>query len=98
MTPLAQLTNTVLTKIINHKRQIETYLTVKFPVTSNRGIKYLFVIYEYNSNIILILTMKARSYSEFIRVFKYLHDNLLTRGFKPAYMRLDNEASITFQR
>ena len=31
--PLLQLTNTVLTKIIDHKRKIATYLTGKFPVT-----------------------------------------------------------------
>ena len=42
--------------------------------------------------------MKERSYSEFIRVFKGLHDHLLTRGLKPAYMRLDKEASHAFQR
>ena len=33
MKPLEQLTNIVLTKIIYHKRQIETYFTVKLPVT-----------------------------------------------------------------
>ena len=34
--------------------------------------------------------MKERSYSEFTRVFKDLHEHQLTRGLKPAYMRLDN--------
>ena len=33
MKPLVQCTNTVFTKIINHKRQIAAYLTGKFPVT-----------------------------------------------------------------
>ena len=42
--------------------------------------------------------MKERSCSKFIRVFRDLHDHLLTRGLKPAYMRLDNEASHAFQR
>ena len=50
MNPLVQCTNTVFTKIIDHKRQIATDLTGKFPVTSNRGNKYLFVLYDYDSN------------------------------------------------
>ena len=98
MTPLSQRTNTVFTKIINYKRQISTDLTGKFPVTSNRGNKYIFVIYEYKRNRIFIRPMKARSYSKFIWVFKDLHEHLLTRGLNPEYMILDNEASPDFQR
>ena len=41
--------------------------------------------------------MKSRLDIEFIRVFTDLHEHLLTRGVKPAYMRLDNEASPAFQ-
>ena len=73
MKPLTQLTNTVFTNIINHKSQISTYLTGELPVTSNKGKKYLFVLYEYNSNSILICPMKARSDSKFVRFFKDLH-------------------------
>ena len=90
MKPLAQSTNTVFTKIIDHKKQIATDLPGKSPVTSNRGNKYIFLLYEYNSNSILIRPMKARSDSEFVRVFRDLHENLLTRGLKGTYMRLDN--------
>ena len=98
MKPLEQRTNTVFTKIINHKRKIATYITVKFPVTSNRGNNYLFVLYDYDSNCIIIRPMKSRAYSEFIRVFTDLHEHLLARGIKPAYMILDNESSPAFQR
>ena len=41
--------------------------------------------------------MKAISDSKFIRVFKDLHDHLLSRGIKPAHMRLDKEASPAIQ-
>ena len=37
MSPLAQRTNTVFTKVIYHKIQTATNLTGKFPVTSNSG-------------------------------------------------------------
>ena len=42
--------------------------------------------------------MKERSDSEFIRVLKDLHEPLPTRGTKPEYMILENEASTYFQR
>ena len=45
MTPLAQYTHTLLTKIINHKRQIATELTGKSHVTINRVNNYLFILY-----------------------------------------------------
>ena len=58
MKPLVQHTNTVFTKIIDHKQKIATDLTGKLPVTSNRGNKYLFVLYNYDRNFILIRPMK----------------------------------------
>ena len=42
--------------------------------------------------------MKEISDSESIQVFKDLHEHILTRGLKPEYMRLENEASPDFQR
>ena len=90
MISLAQNTNTVFTKIIYHRRQMGKDLTGKLPLTSNRGNKYLFMIYDYNINMILIQPMKEISDRKFIRVFKDLHEHLLTRGIKPSCMKMDN--------
>ena len=90
MKPLVQFNNTVFTKIIDHKRQIATEVTGRFPVTSNRGNKCLCFLYDYDSNSILVRPMKSRADSESIQVFTDLHDHLLTRGLKPAYMILDS--------
>ena len=95
---LVQKINALFANIIDHKRKIATDLTGKFPVTSNRVNTYLFFLYNYDSNCIIIHPIKSRLYSDFIRVFTDLHYHLLTRWIKPAYMRLDNEASPTFQR
>ena len=54
ITPLAQRTNTVFTKIIDYKRQLATDFTGKLPVTSNKGNKYLFVLYEYSKNSVFL--------------------------------------------
>ena len=95
MKPLVQRTNIVFTKIIDRKRQIATDLTWKFPVTSNRGNKYLFVLYDSDRNCIIIHPMESREENEFIQVFTDLHEHLLTRGTNTAYMRLYNEAYPT---
>ena len=98
MKPLVQCTNTVFTKIIDYNQKIAIYITGKPPVTSNRGNKYIFVLYDYARNCIFIRPMKSRADSKFTRVFTDLHEHLLTRGLNPAYMRLDNEVSPAFQR
>ena len=95
---LVQRINTVFTKIINHKRKIATDLKVKFPVTSNMGNNYLFLLYDYESNCILIRPMNSRARCEFIRSLMDVHEHLCTRDIKPAYIILDNEASPAFQR
>ena len=41
--------------------------------------------------------MKVIPNSKFIRVFKDLHENQLTRVLKKTYMRLDNESYLAFQ-
>ena len=63
---MVQKTNTVVTKIIDHKRLLATDLTGKFPVTSNRENKYLLFLYDYDINCVLIRPMKSRADSEFI--------------------------------
>ena len=59
---------------------------------------YLFVLYDYDMNIILVRLMKVITYNKCIQVLKDLNGKLLTRGLKPAYMQLDNEAPPEFQR
>ena len=83
MKPLVQLTNIVFTEIIDHNRQIATCLTVKFPITSNRVNKYIFVLYDYYSNFILLRPMKSLSDSKFVLVFKDFHEHLIYREVKP---------------
>ena len=63
---MEQQTNAVFTNNIDHKRQIATYITGKFPVTSNSGNMYIFVLYDYDRNIILFRPMKSSTCSDFI--------------------------------
>ena len=97
MERLETRSNHVFTNIIDPQEHIATELTGRLPATSNRGKKYLFILYKYNSNCILVCPMKNRTEKEFIPVFQYLHGNLTKRGLKPNYMQLDNKASPVFQ-
>ena len=83
MTLMTQHTNTLFTKIIDKNRKIGTDLKGKFPLTPSRGNKYLFILYKWDNNIILIRPMKAISESGFIRFFKDIHTHPLTRGLNP---------------
>ena len=60
METLETHSNHVFTDIINPQQKIATNLTGQFPVTSNRGNEYLFVLYDTDRSIILLHTMKNR--------------------------------------
>ena len=49
--------NHVFAKIIYPQQRIATHLTGLLPVTSNRVNKYLFLLYEYDINSILVRTI-----------------------------------------
>ena len=76
---LETCSNHVFIKIINSQERIATDLTGRFPVTSDRGKKYLFILYEYDSNYILVRPMKNRTDKESVQVFQDLHGHLTKR-------------------
>ena len=71
--------------------------TGKLPTTSRRGHKYLFILYSYDPNSILILLIKSREEKEFLRVHDVVIEYLEVRGLKPSIQRLDNEASKAYK-
>ena len=72
---------------------IYTDLCGRFPHTSLRGNKYVFILYEYDSNSILAEPMKNRSDAEMCRVYAKAVNRLKQAGFRPQLHYLDNEAS-----
>ena len=66
----------------------------KFSYTSSRGAQYFLVLYHYDSNIILIQTLKNRTVQEikkngYLKLYKILK----ARGNAPKPFILDNETS-----
>ena len=65
----------------------------KFPYTSSRGTQYFLVLYHYDSNAILIHTLKNRTAQEIKNGYLTLYNTLKLRGNAPKTFILDNETS-----
>ena len=74
-------------------RQVHTDQTGKFPVTSTRGMKYVFVLYDYDSNSIHPVPIKNRNAESILEAYQQVHAKLVQAGLKPQLHRLDNECS-----
>jgi hypothetical protein len=73
--------------------QIYTDQTGRFPVVSSRGNKYIMILYDYDSNVILAQPIKDRTAPELLKAFQVMEQELVATGLKPKPMKLDNEAS-----
>jgi hypothetical protein len=94
---LDQRTNIVFANVFETTGQIYTDLPGRFPIQSNRGNQYTFVLYNRDSNDILAERMKNLTDREMVRAFKHLHTYLCDRGLRPKLQKLDNEAWAALQ-
>jgi hypothetical protein len=89
-----QRTHQVFSAIVDSGTgKIYTDQTGRFPVTSSCGHKYLFVLYDYDSNAILAEPIKSRKQNELLRAYQTLTRHLRKQGLTPKLQRLDNECS-----
>jgi hypothetical protein len=77
--------------------QIYTDLTGRFTTTSLGGNKYILILYDYDSNSILLAPMKNRGDKDMVRAFDLLIQSLIIRGLKHSLQRLENEASLALR-
>jgi hypothetical protein len=73
--------------------QISSDQTGRFPVTASTGMKYVLVVYDYNSNAILAEPLLNRGAKTILAAYTKIHTLLVQRGLRPQLQRLDNEAS-----
>ena len=60
---------------------------------SNRGMKYIFVLYDYDSNAILAAPMKSRKGVDMVKAFDECYKQLKDDVVTPILKYLDNEVS-----
>ena len=56
--------------------------------------KYQMVLYDYDSNNILVKPMNSRTAAEHKCAYKVVFNHLTSRGLRPKLHKLDNEASV----
>ena len=83
----------VYVKVYNMKDTIYSDQTGRFPKTSMQGNKYIMVMVEVDSNVILVKLMKSRHDEEMTRAYKHLMLRLERAGIKPKKHVMDNEVS-----
>ena len=91
-----QIVSTAVVPITTGK--IFTDQTGQFPVQSETGNKYVFVLYDYNSNAILAEPIKNRKGQSLIDAFIKLTNILISKGLQPKFQILDNEASFVLKQ
>ena len=90
--PSNSRTNLVFAKPINLTGLICSDQTGRFPVTSNRGNKYIMVILDYDSNAIITRPLPSRSQTHLLQAFASVNNYLISIGRQPKFVRIDNEA------
>jgi hypothetical protein len=67
--------------------------TGRFPVRSSRGNQYVFILYDFDSNVILSHPLHNRQAKEITNAWTTLDSQLRMNGANPALQILDNECS-----
>ena len=99
-TPIATQTHTIYAATLDPKQPTGNSfsdLTGRFPIQSNRGANYIFVLYDYDSNAILVRPLRNPSAYEIQRLFTSVHAYLVARGLRPRLHTLDNKASTSLK-
>ena len=73
-------------------------LTGSFPYPSTRGARYLFIMYDYDSNAILVHTLKTKQAHEIKHAWLTLTNRLMQTGHVIKHYVLDNECSFDLKR
>ena len=90
-------TNLCYATTMNIRRQVSSDLTGRFPVPSSSGNHYLLVVYDYDSNAILMQPTPNRKAESLVATYEKIHKRLTRGGCTPILQRLDNEASQAFK-
>jgi len=94
----AKKMNDIFVKTYELSDEIHTDQTGKFPVTSQRGYRYIMVGIHIDANYIFCETMKNRTEGEMITAYQKMVDRMEIAGLGLKHHRLDNECSENFKK
>lgn len=79
--------------VVEAHGQVYSDQTGRFVTPSSTGNNYIMVVYDYDSNAILVEPIRNRQAATLVAAYQVLHTRLCEHGCRPQLQRLDNEAS-----
>ena len=88
-------THETICTIIDFRQKEKAYadLTGRFPFVSSKGNQYFVVVYDYDSNLILVEVIPDRNAETITKAYLKIYNMLKKRGRPPKTFILDNEVS-----
>ena len=87
------ITITDVKKFVTHSGKAYMDLTGKFPYMSSRGNQYLLVMYDFDSNAIVVEPLKSRQAKQIYNAFQLCEQKISNGACKPKIYILDNECA-----
>jgi hypothetical protein len=96
MEPLSQepfntRTQIIFMTIIEITNSVFSDQLSQFPITFNRGKKYVVIFYIFDANFVKYVPIKNRMKEELLRAYKLVYAYLTARGFKPHLHKMEKE-------
>jgi len=76
---------------------VSTNVSGRFLCTSSRGMNHVFLLYDYDSNAILVAPIESREDVDLLAGYTTCHTRLTAAGITPVLHCLDNEVSKTLR-
>ena len=80
-------------KIIKPTRKVFSDQMGRFSITSSKRNKYIMVVYDYDSNTILVEPLKSKSATNHLTAIIKMYKFLQSRGIQPKICIIDNKCS-----
>jgi hypothetical protein len=72
-------------------------LTRSCPTSASSGTTHLFVLYDFDSNLIHAEPTKSKFATDIVTAYKAIHSTLVRTGLRPRPQRIDKECSALLQ-
>ena len=92
-TGTGELSNTCYVAMHETRGQVHSDLTGRFPIPSSAGNQYILIVYDYDSNNIIMEPVNNRAAATLRQAMEKITAKLVTGGCRPRFHRLDNECS-----
>jgi hypothetical protein len=91
--PFNTCTHLVFMTIIKISGTLFSNQLGRFPITYNRGNKYIVIFYIYDANFVKSVPIKSRSKEELLQAYRLVYAYLTAWGFKLQLHKIDNKTS-----